>query len=316
MLPRCTSRARRSGPPGSRSSACRLPSRHRRRHRHRPGRRRHRPAGRVGRRERPAADRSSWQPNRAASRRWPPANACWRASDRPAPAATKAAPSGAWPSTPGRVLGVYRQGRIIPTDRRAKAEWVVPPGEDGGAEAGRDRARRTAASPSAGPEAGPHHRAARRHGRRPLRQPDRHPHPRHPAGISRRRARRSRDARSATPLGRRTDLRDIPLVTIDGEDARDFDDAVFAEPDGVGLPPHRRHRRCRALRPPRIAARPRGAHARQQRLFPRPRRADAARGTVQRLVQPAAGRGSRLPVRRTPHRRATAARPRIASAAA
>ncbi len=33
------------------------------------------------------------------------------------------------------------------------------------------------------------------------------------------------------PLGHRTDLRDIPLVTIDGSDARDFDDAVFAEPD-------------------------------------------------------------------------------------
>lgn len=29
----------------------------------------------------------------------------------------------------------------------------------------------------------------------------------------------------------RTDLRDVPLVTIDGPDARDFDDAVFAEPD-------------------------------------------------------------------------------------
>jgi ribonuclease R len=32
-------------------------------------------------------------------------------------------------------------------------------------------------------------------------------------------------------LGRRTDLRDLPLVTIDGADARDFDDAVWAEPD-------------------------------------------------------------------------------------
>ncbi len=33
------------------------------------------------------------------------------------------------------------------------------------------------------------------------------------------------------PLGQRLDLRDTPLVTIDGEDARDFDDAVFAAPD-------------------------------------------------------------------------------------
>jgi ribonuclease R len=32
----------------------------------------------------------------------------------------------------------------------------------------------------------------------------------------------------------RVDLREVPLVTIDGEDARDFDDAVFCERDGKG----------------------------------------------------------------------------------
>jgi ribonuclease R len=39
----------------------------------------------------------------------------------------------------------------------------------------------------------------------------------------------------ATDLRRRVDLRDVPMVTIDGEDARDFDDAVYCEPmDTVG----------------------------------------------------------------------------------
>jgi len=38
----------------------------------------------------------------------------------------------------------------------------------------------------------------------------------------------------------RVDLRDIPLVTIDGEDARDFDDAVYCEPVKIGrLPGYR-----------------------------------------------------------------------------
>ncbi|HEX6960116.1 MAG TPA: ribonuclease R [Ferrovibrio sp.] len=42
-----------------------------------------------------------------------------------------------------------------------------------------------------------------------------------------------KEAEKAKPvqLGRREDLRKIPLITIDPEDARDHDDAVFAEPD-------------------------------------------------------------------------------------
>ena len=42
-----------------------------------------------------------------------------------------------------------------------------------------------------------------------------------------------KQAEAAKPvsLGKRTDLREFPLVTIDGADARDFDDAVWAAPD-------------------------------------------------------------------------------------
>jgi ribonuclease R len=38
----------------------------------------------------------------------------------------------------------------------------------------------------------------------------------------------------AADLADRVDLRDVPLVTIDGEDARDFDDAVYCEPVKIG----------------------------------------------------------------------------------
>ncbi|MGI9508540.1 MAG: ribonuclease R [Geminicoccaceae bacterium] len=39
------------------------------------------------------------------------------------------------------------------------------------------------------------------------------------------------DRAEPVTLGKRVDLRDLPLVTIDGSDARDFDDAVFARAD-------------------------------------------------------------------------------------
>jgi ribonuclease R len=135
---------------------------------------------------------------------------------------------------PGRVLGVYQGGRIIPTDRRAKAEWVVPPGSDGGAADGEI----VLGEPLV------HHGL----GLKPARIIERlgaigdarsvsliviHTHdiPQEfpePALAEANKAR-------ATPLGSRSDLRDLPLVTIDGEDARDFDDAVYAEPEGSGF---------------------------------------------------------------------------------
>ncbi len=131
---------------------------------------------------------------------------------------------------PGRVLGVFRApDRLVPTDRRAKAEWRIPPGESGGAEPGEI----VAAQPL--PHAGL--------GLKPVRVIERlgrfgdaravslicietHGIPQEFAPEAVTEAQRAR----AAPLGKREDLRAIPLITIDGEDARDFDDAVHAEP--------------------------------------------------------------------------------------
>ena len=67
--------------------------------------------------------------------------------------------------------------------------------------------------------------------RAPGAEPDRDPRPRHPGGV---RPQAVSDAEASKPVSAkgRTDLRQIPLVTIDGADARDFDDAVWAEKDG------------------------------------------------------------------------------------
>lgn len=43
------------------------------------------------------------------------------------------------------------------------------------------------------------------------------------------------DEVTAADKAGRVDLTEMPLVTIDGEDARDFDDAVYCEPDGKGF---------------------------------------------------------------------------------
>ncbi len=137
--------------------------------------------------------------------------------------------------SPARVLGVFRApDRLVPTDRRAKAEWRIQAGDTGGAQDGEI----VLAEPLPGPG----------YGLKPAQIIERlghvgdarsvsliciHTHqiPTEFAPAALAEAARAR----AAPLGRRTDLRETPLVTIDGEDARDFDDAVYAEPDGEGF---------------------------------------------------------------------------------
>ena len=146
---------------------------------------------------------------------------------------------GRFSNTPARILGVFRRGRgenrVIPTNRRVKEEWIIPPGLEAGATPGEIVLA----------ELLPRHR---RYGPRPAKIIERlgkmgdarsvsliaiHTHD-IPVDFP---AEAEKEADRAGPveLGHRTDLRNIPLVTIDGEDARDFDDAVFAEPAGDGF---------------------------------------------------------------------------------
>ncbi len=138
-------------------------------------------------------------------------------------------------TSPSRILGIFRApDRLVPTDRRAKAEWRIPPGEALEAETGEI----VLAEPLPGGA----------YGLKPARITERlgrmgdaksvsliciHTHdiPQEFAPEALAEAKRAR----GVALGKRTDLRDVPLITIDGEDARDFDDAIYAEPDGDGF---------------------------------------------------------------------------------
>lgn len=139
---------------------------------------------------------------------------------------------------PATVIGVFRAERaggwVEPVERRSRAEWQVPAGETGGAETG-DVVR---ATPLPAFGLGPKPvRIVERLGKMgdarsisliaiaslgiPVEFPQ--------AALDE--AKRAR----AAPPGKRTDLRAVPLITIDGADARDFDDAVYAEPSGPGF---------------------------------------------------------------------------------
>jgi ribonuclease R len=138
----------------------------------------------------------------------------------------------------GSIVGVFRAegagGRIEPTDRRQKSEWVVHVADTMGASSGEI----VRAEPIPGRGFGP----------KPARITEllgqvgdarsvsmiaiaTHEIPIDFPDAALREAERAR----AAALGKRTDLREVPLVTIDGADARDFDDAVFAEPEKDGF---------------------------------------------------------------------------------
>lgn len=135
---------------------------------------------------------------------------------------------------PARVLGVYRHGaeggRLVCTDRRAKAELAITLANAGEAEPG-DLVMA---------EVLPASRGGLRQAK-VVERLGRSEEPRaisliaiHGAGLPTVFPAAALDeiAQAKTPtLAGRSDLRALPLVTIDGADARDFDDAVFAAPD-------------------------------------------------------------------------------------
>ncbi len=135
---------------------------------------------------------------------------------------------------PRTVLGIYRivdgMGRLRPTNRRVKSEFRIARRNDKGARPG-ELVRA---------EIGPSRRAGLPEARVLERLGDGEPWRTasliavEDRGIPDRFSQAALDEAAsarAAPLGSREDLRAVPLMTIDDETARDFDDAVWAGPD-------------------------------------------------------------------------------------
>ncbi len=138
-------------------------------------------------------------------------------------------------ANPRRILGVFRKGaeggRIVPVDKKADKEWMVPAGATGGAKDGE-----LIEAEQAGPKG--------RMGLPKARIVERLGDPSAPKAVSLIAIHQHgipddfpdavmAEADAAAPVGLegREDLTELPLVTIDPADARDHDDACCAFPD-------------------------------------------------------------------------------------
>jgi ribonuclease R len=137
-------------------------------------------------------------------------------------------------AAPDRVLGVYekhqRDGRIRPTDRKFRHELAVAPGDAGGAAAGDLVLAEVQPGRALGlRQARVIERLGDTHGPQAISLIAIHSHD-IPSAFSAQALAEAEAAKPVSPQGR-ADLRNVPLVTIDGADARDFDDAVWAAAD-------------------------------------------------------------------------------------
>ena len=138
-------------------------------------------------------------------------------------------------SNPKRILGVFRKkaegGRILPIDKGRESEWVVPDGATNGAKDG---------ELVEAEQSGPKDRLGLPRARIVERLGD----PSAPRAVSLIAIHQhgipddfpdeviaEADAAKPQGLNGRQDLRDLPLITIDPSDARDHDDACFAQAD-------------------------------------------------------------------------------------
>ncbi|MBK1667215.1 ribonuclease R [Rhodovibrio sodomensis] len=133
-----------------------------------------------------------------------------------------------------RVLGIIEPGGVLrPTDKRAKGEFVLRKGDLGDAQVGefvlcriKPSHKRAGGGPT---EVLVEERLGHVDSPRAISLIAIHEHD-IPTDFPDQAIDQANQAKAVSPAGR-TDLRDTPLITIDGADAKDFDDAVFAQPD-------------------------------------------------------------------------------------